>query len=172
MIKSEFREWIEAILIALVVAFIIRGFVMEPFIVEGDSMLDTLHQGERLIISKIHYRISDPHRGEILVFEYPKNPRLNYIKRIIGEPGDEVFINDGTVYINGKGLKEPYIAEPTYGTFGPAVVPPLHYFVMGDNRNNSKDSRHPDVGFIHISRIKGKALLRIWPIGEIGLISR
>ena len=170
MSKKEIKEWFEAIIIALVVALLIRGFIVEPYIVDGDSMLPTLHDGERLIIDKISYRFSKPDAGEIIVFKYPQNMKLNYIKRVVGIPGDEIYIHDGFVYINGILNEESFIAEPTYGTYGPVIVPDNHYFVLGDNRNNSKDSRFSDVGFIPSNIIKGKPLIRIWPMDTIGLL--
>lgn len=157
---------------AAVLAVLIMTFVARAFTVDGPSMLPTLHNGERLMIDKISYRLREPQRGEIVVFRYPANPREHFIKRIIGLPGDVVEIRGGRVYINGVALEEPYLAAPTLGRFGPVRVPESRYFVLGDNRNNSEDSRYPQVGFVPRALLEGRALWRYWPITRMGLIRR
>ena len=127
-------------------------------------MLPTLHSGERLLIDKLTYRFRDPARGEIVVFRYPRDPSHYFIKRIIGLPGDHVVISSGYVYVNGVRLVEEYTSSLTLGSDREYVVPPGSYFVLGDNRNNSQDSRTPFVGYVPRSLIVGRAVLRYWPI--------
>lgn len=155
---------------AAVLALLIMTFVARAFTVDGPSMLPTLHDGERLMVDKLSYRFREPQRGEIVVFRYPANPREHFIKRVIGLPGDVVEIRGGRVYVNGTALDEPYLATPTWGQFGPVQVPPGRYFVLGDNRNNSEDSRYPQVGFVPRSYLEGRALWRFWPPSRVGLL--
>ncbi|HHU69756.1 MAG TPA: signal peptidase I [Thermoanaerobacterales bacterium] len=169
--NTEMKEWIQAIIIAIILALLIRNFVVEIFQVEGESMFSTLHDGDRLAVNKFIYRIRPPKKGEIIVFRYPSNPKLDYIKRVIAVGGDIVEIRDGKVFINEEEIEEDYIFGDTYGSFGPEKVPENHFFVLGDNRNNSRDSRFPSVGYIPFKNIKGKAVLIIWPFARLGLIS-
>lgn len=168
--KKEIKEWIEAIVIAIILAMLIKTFVIEIFEVEGHSMYPTLKDGERLVVNKFVYRFSEPERGDIIIFKYPGDPHYDYIKRVIGIENDVVEIKDGKVYLNDKVLEENYISEPTPGNFGPEKVPEDHYFVLGDNRNNSKDSRFPSVGFVPDENLKGKAVFIIWPLNQLGPI--
>ncbi|NLJ24079.1 MAG: signal peptidase I [Firmicutes bacterium] len=168
--KSELREYLEAFGIAIVLALFIITFIAQSFVVQGRSMEPTLHNGQRLLVDKLTYRFRPPAAGEIVVFRYPADPRRKFIKRIIGTPGDEVMIRDTVVYVNGKPLDEPYINAPTYGDWGPRKVPAGRYFVLGDNRNNSDDSRFPDVGFVDRSLLMGRAIASYWPVGTMGII--
>lgn len=170
MDKSILREYVESIVTAVVLALIIITFIAQSFLVQGNSMEPGLHNGQRLLVEKLSYRVRPPQRGEIVVFRYPLDPRRKFIKRIIGIPGDEIFIKDRRVYVNGLPLEEDYINGPTYGAYGPAVVPPDSYFVLGDNRNNSDDSRFPDVGFVPRKNIVGRALFIYWPVWQARLI--
>ena len=175
MAKSEIREYLEALIISLVLAGLIIAFVAQSFLVEGSSMEPSLHHGQRLLVEKVSYRFSQPNRGEVVVFRYPGDLRRKYIKRIIGRPGDEITIKNGFLYVNGLRLEEDYINGPTYGTysaptFGPVVVPEGHYFVLGDNRRNSDDSRYPDVGFVPKKNLVGRALFIYWPLNQIAAI--
>jgi len=163
--KSEWMEWLESIVTALLLAFLLRLFVFDVVLVEGSSMHPTLESGDRLIVTKLSYKFKQPQRGDIVVFKNPDNPRVNYIKRVIGVEGDTVEI--GNVYVNGKALIEPYIAEPTMGDYPRTVVPEGTIFVMGDNRNFSRDSRNSHVGFIPMQNIIGKAKIRIWPVWAV-----
>jgi signal peptidase I len=187
----EFLKWIETIIIAIVIALLIRGFILEPVIVNGVSMEDTLFSEQRLIIYKLGYFFHPPQKGDIIVLQYQKGlfgniPILNklsflnrvipsvmeidYIKRVIGVPGDKIDIKDGHVYINGEKLDEKYAKGETHKQLldFPKTVPPNTVFVLGDNRQNSRDSRI--IGFIEYDRIKGKAVLRIWPFKDLGVI--
>lgn len=165
-------ELVKTVAGAAVLALLIMTFVARAFTVEGNSMLPTLHNGERLMVDKLTYRFREPQRGDIVVFRYPLDPREHYIKRIVGVPGDVVQVLDGRVYLNGTPLEEDYLASPTLGRFGPVQVPPRHYFVLGDNRNNSEDSRDPRLGFIPRELIEGRAVWRYWPLTRMSLITR
>jgi signal peptidase I len=164
---NEVIEWMQAIIIALIIALVFRFFIFEVILVEGSSMYPTLETGNRLIVSKLTYRFTQPKYGDIIVFKNPDNPKYNYIKRIIGVEGDRVAIKDGKVYINDKVLEEPYILDNTIGEYSEKTVPKGTFFVMGDNRNYSRDSRNSHVGFIPTENILGKAKIRIWPIWSI-----
>lgn len=168
--KSELREYIEALAVAVGLALFIIVFIAQSFLVQGGSMLPTLHDGERLLVDKVTYRFREPARGEIVVFRYPANPSRKFIKRIMGVPGDRVEIRDWTVYINGDAIQENYIHGPTYNDFGPVTVPEATVFVLGDNRNQSEDSRFDDVGFVPLSHVVGRALVVYWPLTEVGLV--
>lgn len=165
-------ELVKTVAGAAVLALLIMTFVARAFTVDGSSMVPTLHDGERLMVDKLTYRFREPQRGEIVVFRYPLNPREHYIKRVVGVPGDVVEVRNGRVYLNGTPLEEPYLEAPTLGYFGPVRVPPGHYFVLGDNRNNSEDSRDPKVGFVPKELIEGRAVWRYWPLARMSLISR
>lgn len=168
--NSELREWAEAIIIAIVLTFFIITFVAQSFVVEGRSMLPTLKDGERLFINKFIYRFKGPERGDIIVFEPQGAPGKRYIKRVIGLPGETVYIKDYKVYINGEPLEEDYILEPAYSNYGPFEVPAGHVFVLGDNRNNSTDSRYPIVGYVEYDRISGEAFWVYWPINRARIL--
>lgn len=163
---EEIKDWIVSIAIAIVLAFLIRYFIVELYLVDGPSMRPTLQSAERLVVNKFIYRFRTPERGEILVFRYPRDPSRDFIKRVIAIPGDTIEIKDGRVYVNSTLLNEPYILSKTRGNYPLATVPEGHIFVMGDNRNNSEDSRFADVGFVPFDLIKGKAMLIFWPIGQ------
>jgi signal peptidase I len=163
-----FREVLETILIALVLAFLVRTFVVESFMVDGRSMQPTLQHHERLFVNKLVYRIGSPDRGDIIVFRYPKDPSRDFIKRVIGLPGDEVEIRRGVLYINGEAYAEPYILEDDPRGYLATEIPEGEYFVMGDNRRNSEDSRF--FGTVPIANIKGKALLVYWPVSDFKVL--
>jgi signal peptidase I len=168
--KSEVWEFAQAIGIAAVLSIFIITFVMQSFLVEGSSMYPTLHDRERLFVNKMVYRFREPQRGEIVVFRYPANPRKNFIKRVIGIPGDTVAVRSGQVFVNGVPLDEPYINEPMYGTYPTVVVPEDTIFVLGDNRNNSQDSRDRSVGFVPYKNIVGEAFVRYWPLTRVSIV--
>lgn len=169
--KSPLREYVETLVGAAVLAVLIMTFVARAFTVDGPSMLPTLEDGQRLLVDRLTYRFRGPERGEIIVFRYPANPSQHFIKRIIGVPGDEVFISRGTVYVNGVPLQEDYTNGPMFvgRTFGPVIVEPDTYFVLGDNRNNSEDSRDRRVGLVPRANIVGRALWRYWPLSDMAV---
>ena len=134
---EEAKDWVISILIAVVLAFFIRYFVVELYLVDGPSMRPTLQSRERLVVNKFIYRFRAPERGEVLVFRYPKDPSRDFIKRVIAVPGDTIEIKDGRVFVNQQLMNEPYILSKTRGDYPLATVPAGHIFVMGDNRNNS-----------------------------------
>jgi signal peptidase I len=164
---KEIKEWAQAILTAVVLALLIRTFLFEIILVDGESMLPTLHHGDRVFVSKIGYIIGEPEHGDIVIFRNPNNPRDNFVKRVIGLPGDTVSIIDGVVYRNGEPLTEDYIDEPSIDDYPETVVPPDTIFALGDNRNRSLDSTDPVIGFIPISNLMGKAKLRVWPLDDM-----
>lgn len=162
------------LLIVLCLTFLLIHYVGQRTRVQGDSMRPTLHDGDNLIVDKLSYRFQDPQRFDIIVFPYEHKKKTYYIKRIIGMPGERVRIDqDGIIYINGEVLEEDYGAEVMRSP-GRAVTEITldedEYFVLGDNRNNSSDSRDPSVGNIHRDRIIGKAWIRIWPFSDIGFL--
>lgn len=164
-------EYAKALLQAGILAAIIIIFVAQSHLVDGQSMENTLFDRERLMVDKLSYRFIEPKRGEIIVFKYPKNPKSRFVKRVIGIPGDVIEIRDRVVYVNGVPLDEPYIKAPTYYNMSPVKVLPNHVFVMGDNRNNSLDSRFADVGQIPYELIVGRALFSYWPPKAIKWLS-
>ena len=161
---SELKDWIGSIVIAVVLAMLIRTFIVELYVVDGPSMRPTLESEERLVVNKFIYRFHPPQKGEILVFQYPRDPSRDFIKRVIATPGDTVEIHEGRVLVNDQLLTEDYILEKTRSEYPKSTVPEGRVFVMGDNRNNSEDSRFADVGFVPYDLIKGKAILVFWPI--------
>lgn len=187
----EFLKWVEMVLIAIIITFFIRGFIIEPVIVVGISMEDTLLNEQRLIIYKFGYFFKEPERGDIIVLQYqqgllsklpfldkfdflnrvlPSIMEIDYIKRVIGIPGDEIDIQDGHLFVNGEKLNEEYVKGDThkYLLDFPITVPQDSVFVLGDNRQNSRDSRI--IGFIEYKRIRGKAIFRIYPFKNMGTI--
>ena len=172
--SSLLREVAEVVVLAVILYFGI-SFVVQAVHVEGLSMWATLDNDDYLIANKIDYRLHAPERGDIVILRPPTNNSTDFIKRIIALPGEKLLIRSGVVYINGHHLVEPYIPDawtfqnnwPTDGTDG-QVIPPNQYFVMGDNRNRSQDSRF--FGPITRDRIDGKAWFRIWPLNKFGSI--
>lgn len=163
--KSVFVEWTQAIVITLIIAIILRSFVFLFARVEGISMLDTLREGDHLIVSKISYAISEPDYGDIVIINI--SSEAEYVKRVIGKGGDKIKIQNNTVYKNGVALDEPYLQQGlVYSDYPEMTVPEGYYFVLGDNRPRSKDSRYPSVGFIAEKNIDGKVVFRIWPLSD------
>jgi signal peptidase I len=170
--KSQLRELVETLGSAIIIAAFIMIFIARAYTVNGDSMLPTLHHGERLLVDKISYRFVEPSRGEIIVFKNPSNPSEQFVKRVIGLPGDKVAIIQGVVYINDQPIEEDYTLAPARIGFAPQIVPEGTYFVLGDNRNNSEDSRFSRVGFLPRELIIGRAIWRYWPLDRISLMPR
>ncbi len=165
-----FREILETVLIALILAFLVRTFVVESFLVDGRSMNTTLVHHERVFVNKLAYRIGSPQRGDIIVFRYPKDPSRDFIKRVIAVPGDEIEIrNGGTLYINGERVEEPYVSSPDSRGYILTTIEEGEYFVMGDNRSNSEDSRF--FGMVPIGNIKGKAIMVYWPLDQLRVLT-
>jgi signal peptidase I len=171
-VKAQILEYVESFVTAAILAAVIIIFIGQNFLVQGSSMEPNFHDRERLFVEKISYRFREPQRGEVVVFKYPAHPRRKFIKRVVGVPGDEIKIRDTKVYINGVQLEEDYLDSITYGEFGPVYVPPGHVFVLGDNRNNSEDSRFSDVGFVPFENVVGRACFRWWPPTQMTVIRR
>lgn len=170
----EVLGWVVYILIVVCATYLIVTYVGQRTKVSGDSMLNTLHDGDNLIVDKISYRFREPKRYEIIVFPYRYAEDTYYIKRIIGLPGETVQIFDGYVYIDGEKLDEHYgreVMEESGLATEPIELGEDEYFVLGDNRNHSSDSREPNVGVLHRDELIGRAWVRIWPLESIGVIS-
>ncbi len=158
----------------MVMAFGIRTFVAEARVVPTGSMQPTVEINDRLVVEKVSYLFQDPQRGDIIVFQAPQEAldaansktKDDYVKRIIGMPGEEIEVRDGQVFVDGSVLKENYIKAPPLYTWGPNVVPDNHYLVLGDNRNGSSDGHV--WGFLSGDTIIGKATARFWPPSRIG----
>ncbi len=161
---NEVRSWVLSIAGALIVAMLIRTFIVELYVVDGPSMQPTLQDGERLVVNKFIYYWREPLKGEVVVFRYPRDHNRNFIKRVIAVGGDTIEIKDGHVYVNDALVNEDYIAEKTRTEYPKQTVPEGTLFVCGDNRRNSLDSRFPDVGFVPLELLKGKAALIFWPV--------
>ncbi|MFO7815751.1 MAG: signal peptidase I [Halanaerobiales bacterium] len=171
MDSGDVKEILQSVVIAGILAFLIITFVAQSFVVDGKSMAPNLYDGERLFVNKFIYRFREPQRGEVVVFAPQGSPKKKYIKRVIGLPGDTVHIKDGVTYVNGQPLEENYIKEEMKGSFGPYQVPEDSVFVMGDNRNNSADSRFSGyVGYVPYKSISGLAFWVYWPITEMRII--
>ncbi len=181
---KELRDWVFAIVIAVVVALVVRNYVFTLVKVQGQSMEPTLHNADRLYVNRFFYT---PEKGDVVIFVSESDPHRPYVKRVIGTAGDTVYIDfrTGDVFVNGKLIDEPYIKEETilsgsyimslmssgqYGPDNPIVVKEGHIFVMGDNRNNSKDSR--ELGQIPLEEVLGGAVFRFWPLNDFGSVHR
>ncbi len=162
--KDEVVAWFKTLASAAVYATLIVTFGFQVARVEGQSMAPTLADQDRLIVNKLAYRMGEPRRGDIVMLYYPLNPEKSFVKRVIAEEGDQVRIVDGRVFVNDVPMQDDFV-PPEYRShddFGPSVIPEGYYFVMGDHRNNSSDSRH--WGFVPKKYIIGKVQLRWWPI--------
>lgn len=168
-IKREIIEWIVVIEVAVVLAVIINLVFLVNAIIPSASMEPTIMTGDRIFGNRLAYIKEDPQRGDIVIFKFPDDESQLFIKRIIGEPGDVVWVEDGQVYINGAEtpLDEPYVVVPDTGDFGPYVVPEDHYFMMGDNRPRSADSRYWNDPFVSRDKILGEAWIRYFPSPSI-----
>lgn len=180
MLKKESLEWVKAIAVALILAIIIRYFFFAPIVVDGQSMMPTLEHNDRMIVNKIGYTLGEPDRFDIVVFHAPENK--DYIKRVIGLPGDTLFYKNDVLYINGEPVEEPYLEQykklSTRKPFTPDFhlrdvtgfdkIPEGHIFVLGDNRQHSKDSR--TIGVVPIEQVVGKANFVFWPFSEMRVV--
>ncbi|MGD6803001.1 signal peptidase I [Rossellomorea vietnamensis] len=178
--KNELWEWTKALLIAVGLAALIRYFLFTPIVVDGLSMMPTLHNGDRMIVNKLSYSVGEPDRFDIIVFHAPE--QKDYIKRVIGLPGDTVEYIDDVLYVNGEAYDEPYLEEykeqiddglltedfTLAEKIGRETVPENTLFVMGDNRRFSKDSRH--IGVVEVDEVIGSTNVIYWPIKDIEVI--
>lgn len=180
--KSEWFEWVKALLIAFALAFIVRTFFFAPIVVDGPSMLTTLHDRDQMIVNKIDYRFNEPERFDIVVFH--ANDKKDFIKRVVGLPGEHVAVKEDVLYIDGEAVDEPFLDHDT--TTPNALptndftlenlpgehetIPEGHVLVLGDNRGNSTDSRM--LGVIPIDSIVGKTSLIYWPLDRIQMLGK
>lgn len=172
--KSEVWEWIKILVIAAILAGVIRYFLFTPIIVDGESMMPTLKDRDRMIVNKLSYVIGEPERFDIVVFHATEEK--DYIKRVIGLPGEYIEYRDDTLFVNGEAISEPYLDEYKRELVGGTLTEPFsyqvpegHVFVMGDNRRYSKDSRH--IQAIPIDDILGKANLIYWPFEDFRILN-
>jgi len=170
-----FFDILESIVVALAIFVVVYLFLYQPHQVKGASMEPNFHDAEYILTNKYEYRFGDPKRGDVVVFKSPQNPDVDYIKRVIGLPGEHIKLLNNHFYINEVLLEEPYIAAELFTYYGSylregaeIVVPQNHYFVVGDNRPRSSDSR--EWGPIDKSAIIGRSQLRYWPFDRFGLI--
>ena len=161
--KAELWSWIRCILFGVVLALILDFLVIANARVPTGSMEDTIPVGARIIGLRHAYMLNEPQRGDIIIFKYPDDESVNYVKRVIGLPGETVLIEDGEVYIDGEVIEEPYLDTVTLGYYGPYTVPEGCYFVMGDNRNDSRDSRFWDNTYVAKDKIVAKVKLMYYP---------
>jgi signal peptidase I len=161
-------HWLRESLIALAISVFIIVFLYQPVKVEGTSMMPGLADQERIFINKYAYQLGSIQRGDVVVFRYPGDPTKNYIKRVVGVPGDRIAVDHGEVFLNGQRLEEPYVPVQYHDerSMGELTVPEGSYFLLGDHRNLSSDSR--DFGVVNRQAIFGKAVFAYWPAGMMG----
>ncbi len=167
-VKKEILEWVVSLGVALIAVFLIRTFLFTMIRVDGESMLETLHDQDRIASTIIDLKLNGPERGQIVICTYPGEDHY-CIKRVIGMPGDTLEIVRGVTILNGKEYEEPYVEHNMLYNFGPVTLTDEEYFVMGDNRANSLDSRY--IGPLTLGDIDAIARLRLWPLDKIGLVS-
>jgi signal peptidase I len=165
---SWLREALETVVPAILIALFIHLFLAQATRVQGQSMEPNLHTEQRLVVEKLSYRFHGPRRGDIVVLRLPEHSSELLIKRVIALPGEKVEIHDGQVYVDGVPLLEPYLRQTTLGNYAARVVPPLHVFVLGDNRNASNDSRA--FGPVPRQNIVGRAWFTYYPLYDIGFV--
>lgn len=164
-IGKEILSWIEVFIIAAAIAFLVNRFLIANSVVPTGSMEPNIMSGSRVFGSRLSYLSSDPQRGDVIIFHWPDNEKVYFVKRIIGLPGETVDIIQGQVYVNGEPLDEPYLAEPMDPREDPMhfEVPEGAYFVMGDNRNNSADARYWRNTYVYRDKIIAKVGIKYWP---------
>jgi signal peptidase I len=169
-LRPSLGVWLRDLIVSLAISAFIIVFIYQPVKVEGTSMMPSLEDQERIFVNKFVYRLEPISRGDIVVFRYPRDPSKSYIKRVIGMAGDRIRIDGGQVYVNGEELDEDYV-PPAYAdsrSYPQIVVPPNCYFVLGDHRSMSNDSR--DFGPVNQSYIYGKAVFGYWPVDKLGRV--
>jgi signal peptidase I len=169
VVRSSIVETLDACIFAAVLSLVIITFIVQAFYIPSGSMEPTLMVNDRILVAKFLYRVEPVQRGDVIVFRYPLNPQRDFVKRVIGLPGDHVQLKEGVVYVGGNRWSEKgYTIKPDFGNYGPVVVPAQDFFVLGDNRNNSEDSRF--FGYVPRENIIGKALFIYWPPQRIGFV--
>jgi signal peptidase I len=168
--RAGFGVWIRDLIISLAISAFIIIFLYQPVKVEGTSMMPSLEDQERIFVNKFVYRLEPIERGDIVVFRYPRDPSKSYIKRVIGSAGDRIRIDGGQVFVNDQPLEEDYVpaAYTDARSYPEITVPPNSYFVLGDHRSMSNDSR--DFGPVNQSYIYGKAVFGYWPMDKLGRV--
>jgi len=173
--KSAIREWIETLVIAFILAMLVRAFIMAAFKIPTGSMIPTLLVGDKIFVNKFIYRFHEPKRGDIIVFKSPEDPKKDFVKRLVALGGETVEIRNGKIYINSKQITDPrilkiyYVNRSPYGEEGKTTkVPRDGYFALGDNSTNSRDSR--EWGFVPKKNLVGKAFLIWWPLNRIRIL--
>lgn len=167
-VKPLWREWVETLLATLLIFLFVESFVVQGFKVYGSCMEPNLYTGERLLGNKLIYHLDGIHRGDIIVFRPPQRPDTPFIKRVIGLPGEVLEIRHSQVYINGRPLREPYLHLAWHDDRPAERIPAGMLFVMGDNRDNSSDSRA--WGDLPLGNVQAKAWLRYWPLGRLAVL--
>jgi len=165
-------DWSETIIVALVLALVIRAFFLQVFWIPSGSMEPTLDINDRIVVNKVAYHFREPRRLEVVVFRgVPAMgvEKKDLIKRLVGLPGEKLEVKDGKIYINDQPVAEKHTLNEDYANFGPVTIPPASFFVMGDNRPASADSRY--WGFLPKSNLIGPAFLRLWPLAKFGLLA-
>ena len=170
ILTSKIFKLVKAIVISFIIAIFIINFMFQLVTIDGESMVPTLQNNDKLIIEKLSRRIKSTKRNDIVVIKYPADARERIIKRIIAVAGDKVKIKDNILYINGKVINEHYKNENFMKDYDEALVPQDSIFVLGDNRNFSKDSRNIDIGFVKLNLLEGKAFIRLYPFNKMGRI--
>jgi signal peptidase I len=171
--RNGYLEWLIVIVVAMTSALVVRAFVVQQFAVDGTSMLSTLHNGDRVLVNKLSYRLHDPRRGDVVVLKTIEGvAERDLIKRVVGLPGETISYQNCVLRVGDKIVNEPYLDAAIVTTtscgpsFGDTVVQSNHVFVMGDNRGGSKDSRDGQVGQISYGNLVGRAFVIIWPFGD------
>ena len=178
-------EFAGIVVVAVLMALAVQSWLLKPYRIPSESMMNTLRPGDRVLVNRVVYHMRDPHRGDVIVFRYPEDPRVVFIKRVVGVPGDVLQVRDGRLYVNGAKTTEPYVhhtggrTDPTiaqaaisgstlhdpWSLASPFRVPAGQYFVMGDNRTDSDDSR--DWGTVPRTAIVGEGLATYWPLSRL-----
>ncbi len=163
-LKNEIKEWVIVIEIAIILAVVLNMFFVVNAVIPSASMETTIMTGDRIFGNRLAYINSSPKRGDVVIFRFPDDEKQLFIKRVIGLPGETLLVQDGRVYINGSSepLSEPYVNGVPLGDYGPVTIPEEGYFMMGDNRNNSADSRFWKNPFVYKDKILGKAFFRYY----------
>ena len=168
-VRTAIVETLDACLFAALLSLVIITFIVQAFYIPSGSMEPTLMIDDRILVAKFVYRLRPVHRGDVIVFRYPLNPQRDFVKRVMGLPADRVRLKNGVVYVGDRALSEKgYTIKPDFGNYGPVIVPANQYFVLGDNRNNSEDSRF--FGYVPRGNIIGKAVFIYWPPQRIGFV--
>jgi signal peptidase I len=173
--RKELREWVVALAVALIAVFLIRSFLFTVIRVDGNSMKETLHDGERMIVTVLDVKLSGAQRGDVVICHFPGRTGMfglkeDFVKRVVGVGGDVIIMMNGETFVNGQKVDEPFVTYPSPTINGAWEVPEGYLFVCGDNRAGSHDSRSSDVGFIPANDIVGKVRLVMWPLGSARVV--